>query len=292
MAAMRRGWVTTTRWGSVPSPRQSSNMNCGNCVDFPLPVPPLMTTTCEVSKAAPRPSRSCSTGSLPTSSFRLGSSSGGVTSYGRGSASGRGCASSALSSSKPVAGTKACGGRQAEAAPRAWASPERRRMAACSAVFRSYLPSSGPSNSPRFASTSLPSKVTCSVSPETRRCTPPQGSLAEARCCQVLAHSTGAWGSSGGTRNDHRRRLMKTSPASAIATSSSQSAEEAKTCVPWKTRVEIAAIQALPQGQKEATRTSRRRRERPSSASAACVAGSLASAWCSWLLTASAQRLM
>mmetsp|Transcript_7081 Transcript_7081/g.12654 ORF Transcript_7081/g.12654 Transcript_7081/m.12654 type:complete len:241 (+) Transcript_7081:2990-3712(+) len=47
MAAIRRGCVTITRGRRfLPSsrPTQSSTMNCGSCVLFPLPVPPLTTS--------------------------------------------------------------------------------------------------------------------------------------------------------------------------------------------------------------------------------------------------------
>mmetsp|Transcript_69774 Transcript_69774/g.185421 ORF Transcript_69774/g.185421 Transcript_69774/m.185421 type:complete len:200 (+) Transcript_69774:25-624(+) len=61
--------------------RQSSSMNCGNCVDLPLPVPPLTMTTLLYSKALLICSRTFSAGNLPLiSSRRQSSSSGFVTS--------------------------------------------------------------------------------------------------------------------------------------------------------------------------------------------------------------------
>mmetsp|Transcript_56361 Transcript_56361/g.167679 ORF Transcript_56361/g.167679 Transcript_56361/m.167679 type:complete len:216 (-) Transcript_56361:1205-1852(-) len=76
-------------WGSPSGhsnfhSRKSSRRNCGNCVDLPLPVPPLTTTTLLYSRALLMSARIFSAGSLPLiSSRRHSSSSGLVTSQHR-----------------------------------------------------------------------------------------------------------------------------------------------------------------------------------------------------------------
>mmetsp|Transcript_9776 Transcript_9776/g.27342 ORF Transcript_9776/g.27342 Transcript_9776/m.27342 type:complete len:230 (-) Transcript_9776:388-1077(-) len=47
---------------SIFHSRQSSRMNCGSCVDLPLPVPPLTTTTLLYSRALPSSPLICSAG--------------------------------------------------------------------------------------------------------------------------------------------------------------------------------------------------------------------------------------
>mmetsp|Transcript_17712 Transcript_17712/g.44591 ORF Transcript_17712/g.44591 Transcript_17712/m.44591 type:complete len:288 (+) Transcript_17712:419-1282(+) len=56
---------------------KSSKMNCGSCVDFPLPVPPLTMTAWLRSRASLRIWRISSAGSLPLISSRFQSSSSG-----------------------------------------------------------------------------------------------------------------------------------------------------------------------------------------------------------------------
>mmetsp|Transcript_16644 Transcript_16644/g.40777 ORF Transcript_16644/g.40777 Transcript_16644/m.40777 type:complete len:310 (-) Transcript_16644:1104-2033(-) len=74
VAAMRRGCVTMMRVSApLPFLMASSRMYCGHCVDLPLPVPPLTTTTGESRSASTRLSRILMMGSLSRTSCILAS---------------------------------------------------------------------------------------------------------------------------------------------------------------------------------------------------------------------------